>query len=130
LFSWTSSSSSSVPVLTLPRRTCHHSASAFSLFTLVVAIRSVCVQKALIYQLTLLYWCMVHEYHVIYSVRYYPRLHLTAVDLGTYYPRTRERYWTPPTRMQAATASVYASSITTVFSLVFCDHRNADWQWT
>jgi len=25
-------------------------------------------------------------YHVIYSVRYYPRFHLTAVGLGTYYP--------------------------------------------
>jgi hypothetical protein len=29
---------------------------------------------------------MLHEYHVIYSVRYYPRFHITAVGLGTYYP--------------------------------------------
>jgi len=30
---------------------------------------------------------MLHEYHVTYSVRYYPRFHVTAVGLGTYYPR-------------------------------------------
>jgi len=28
-------------------------------------------------------------YHVIYSVRYYPRFHVTAVGLGTYCPRLR-----------------------------------------
>jgi len=28
-------------------------------------------------------------YHTIYSVRYYPRFHVTAVGLGTYYPRIR-----------------------------------------
>jgi hypothetical protein len=28
---------------------------------------------------------MLHEYHVIYSVRYYPWFHVTAVGLGTYY---------------------------------------------
>jgi hypothetical protein len=28
---------------------------------------------------------MLHEYHVIYSVRYYPRFHVTAVVLGKYY---------------------------------------------
>jgi hypothetical protein len=32
---------------------------------------------------------MLHEYHVIYSVRYYPRFHLTVVGLGTYYPWIR-----------------------------------------
>jgi len=32
---------------------------------------------------------MLHEYHVIDSVRYYPRFHVTAVGLGTYYPRIR-----------------------------------------
>jgi hypothetical protein len=37
---------------------------------------------------------MLHEYHVIYSVRYYPRFHITAVDLGTYYPWIREHYCT------------------------------------
>ena len=34
-------------------------------------------------------------YHVIYSVRYYPRFHVTAVGLGTYYPRIRG---SPPVR--------------------------------
>jgi hypothetical protein len=29
---------------------------------------------------------MLHEYHVIYRVRYYPRFHVNAVGLGTYYP--------------------------------------------
>jgi len=29
------------------------------------------------------------SYHVIYSVRYYPRFHVTAVGLGTYYPWIR-----------------------------------------
>ena len=28
-------------------------------------------------------------YHVIYSVWYYPRFHITAAVLGTYYPRIR-----------------------------------------
>jgi hypothetical protein len=28
---------------------------------------------------------MLHEYYVIYSVRYYPLFHITAVGLGTYY---------------------------------------------
>jgi hypothetical protein len=35
---------------------------------------------------------MLHEYHVIYSVRYYPRFHVTAVRLGTYYPWIRRHY--------------------------------------
>jgi len=32
---------------------------------------------------------MLHEYHVICSARYYPRLHVTAVGLGTHYPWIR-----------------------------------------
>ena len=32
---------------------------------------------------------MLHEYHVTYSVRYYPRFHVTAVGLGTYHPWIR-----------------------------------------
>ena len=28
-------------------------------------------------------------YHVIYSVRYYPRFHVIAIGLGTYYPWIR-----------------------------------------
>ena len=32
---------------------------------------------------------MLHKYHVIYSIRYYPRFHVNAVGLGTYYPWIR-----------------------------------------
>jgi hypothetical protein len=35
---------------------------------------------------------MLHEYHVIYSARYYPRFHVTAGGLGTYYPWIRRHY--------------------------------------
>jgi hypothetical protein len=28
---------------------------------------------------------MLHEYHVIYSDRFYPLFHVIAVELGTYY---------------------------------------------
>jgi hypothetical protein len=37
---------------------------------------------------------LLHEYHVIYSVRYYSRCHVTAVGLGTYYPWIRGYYCT------------------------------------
>jgi len=30
---------------------------------------------------------MLHEYNVIYSIRYYPGFHVTAVGLGMYYLR-------------------------------------------
>jgi hypothetical protein len=30
-----------------------------------------------------------HKYHIIHSIHYYPRLHVTAVGLGTYYPWIR-----------------------------------------
>jgi hypothetical protein len=39
--------------------------------------------------LTYLRVCLLHEYHVMYSFRYYPRFHVTAVSLGTYYPWIR-----------------------------------------
>jgi hypothetical protein len=32
---------------------------------------------------------MLHECHFIFSFRYYPRFHVTAVGLGTYYPYLR-----------------------------------------
>jgi hypothetical protein len=35
---------------------------------------------------------MLHEYHVIHSIRYYPRFHITAVGVGTYYPLIRGHY--------------------------------------
>jgi hypothetical protein len=37
---------------------------------------------------------MLHEYHVIYSVRYYLRFHIAAVGLGTYYLWIRGHYST------------------------------------
>jgi hypothetical protein len=39
---------------------------------------------------------MLHEYHVIYSVPYYPQFHVTAVGLGMYYPWIRGHYCTVP----------------------------------
>jgi hypothetical protein len=48
-----------------------------------------------IYQ-TLLYLCMLLEYHIIYSIQYYPRFCVTPVGLGTYYPWIRGHcciYW-------------------------------------
>ena len=44
---------------------------------------------------------MLHEYHVIYSVRYYPRFHVTAVGLGTYYPWIRGSACIPLPHIQA-----------------------------
>jgi hypothetical protein len=37
---------------------------------------------------------MLHEYHVMYSVPYYPRFDVTAVGHGTYYPWIWEQYCT------------------------------------
>jgi hypothetical protein len=37
---------------------------------------------------------MLHEYHVTYSVRYYPLFHVTAVGLRTYYPQIWWHYST------------------------------------
>jgi len=34
-----------------------------------------------------MYYTNIMLYHIILSVRYYPRFHGTAVGLGTYYPR-------------------------------------------
>jgi hypothetical protein len=36
---------------------------------------------------------MLHEYHVIRGVRYYPRFYATAVGLGTYCPCVRGQYF-------------------------------------
>jgi hypothetical protein len=47
---------------------------------------------------------MLHEYHVIYSVRYYPRFHVTAVGLGTYYPWIQGQYCTLITHVNATLA--------------------------
>ena len=35
---------------------------------------------------------MLHEYHVVYSVRYCPQFHVTVVGLGTYYLQIQGHY--------------------------------------
>jgi hypothetical protein len=35
---------------------------------------------------------MLHEYHIIYSVRYCPQFHVTTVGVGTYYPWIQGHY--------------------------------------
>jgi hypothetical protein len=78
-------SSTFVPVTTLPRRTCHHSAS--SVLTVRISCRVIALfvfRKPLFINYTSPYLCMLHEYHVIYSVRYYLWFHVTTVGLGTY----------------------------------------------
>jgi len=89
---------------------CHHSASSvlavqiscrvikvFVLFTLIVAPNHTSSDAGsasnpvlnLSTKLYRIYACYTNImlYHVIYSFRYYPRFHVTAVGLGTYYPR-------------------------------------------
>jgi hypothetical protein len=52
---------------------------------------------------------MVHEYHVTYSVRYYPRFHVSAVGLGTYCPQVRRgvRVVVSPQLFKLSAQSVY-----------------------
>jgi hypothetical protein len=76
--------------LILTRRACLHSASG------VLAVRISCrdiavfvFKKPSFINKTLPYLSLLNEYHVIYSVRYYPRFHVTAVGLGTYCPEIR-----------------------------------------
>jgi hypothetical protein len=55
---------------------------AISLFASFAALsQCLCSESPLPYLLV----CMLHEYHVIYCVRDYPRFYVTAVVLGTYY---------------------------------------------
>jgi hypothetical protein len=64
------------PVRTLPHRTCLHSAS--SVLTVHISccvIAAFVFRKPLFNKKTLPYLCLLHKYHVIYSVRYYPRFH-------------------------------------------------------
>jgi hypothetical protein len=37
---------------------------------------------------------LLHEYHVIHRVRYYPQVHVIAVGRGKYYPWIRGHYCT------------------------------------
>jgi hypothetical protein len=66
--------------------------SPSTLFALV-AMLSQCLCSENSYLLVKLYR-MLHEYQVIYSVRYCSRFHVTAVLLGMYYPRIQGHYCT------------------------------------
>jgi hypothetical protein len=77
-----------VPVRTLHRRNCPHSASSVLAFRVSCHIIAVFVfRKPLFISLTLPYLCMLHEYHVI---QYYPQFYTTAVVLRTYYRGYRD----------------------------------------
>jgi hypothetical protein len=79
-------SSSFAPVITLPRTTCSILLLAFSFFALVAAL-SQCLYSETPYLSTKLYRINVYYTNItLYSVRYYPRFHVTAVGFGTYYP--------------------------------------------
>jgi hypothetical protein len=60
------------PVLTLPHTICLHSAFGVLAFRISCRVIAVFVFRKP-------YLCLLHEYHVIYSVRYYPQFHVTAV---------------------------------------------------
>jgi hypothetical protein len=76
-------------VLTLPRRTCHHSASNF--LAVRISCRDIAVfvfrRPLLINKLYLIFVCYTNI--TLYSFRYYPRFYVTTVGLGTYYPHIR-----------------------------------------
>jgi len=48
-----------------------------------ITVRNLLIKLYRIY----VYYTNITLYYVIYSVRYYPRFHVTALVLGTYYPR-------------------------------------------
>jgi hypothetical protein len=83
------------PILTLRCKTCMHSASSFLTVSISCHVIAVFVsRKSLFINYILPYLCLLHEYHVIYtySVRYYPRFHVTEVGLGTCYLWIRGHY--------------------------------------
>jgi hypothetical protein len=55
---------------------------------------------------------MLHEYHVIYSVRYYLRFHVTAVALGTHYP------WIRGHALATRSASLLVGRIYSIFYML------------
>jgi hypothetical protein len=79
--------SSFIPVLIVPRRTCLLSASSVLAVGIIAALSRCLCSEGPCFSIKLhrMYVCMLHEYHVIYSFRYYPRFHVTAVVLGKYY---------------------------------------------
>jgi hypothetical protein len=80
------------PCTQLPRRTCPHSTS--SIFAVHISCSNFTVllfRKPEFINKTLLHLCLLQGYYVIhvYSFRYYPWFHVTAIGLGTYYPWIR-----------------------------------------
>jgi hypothetical protein len=99
-------SSSFAPVLTLPLRTCLHSTSSVLtagiscciITVFVFRIRINCLVIAVfvfrkpLFINKLYHIYVLHEFDIIYSVWYYPRFHIIAVGLGTYYSRIWGHY--------------------------------------
>jgi hypothetical protein len=82
-------SSSFAPVLTLSHTTCLHSTSSVPAVRFSSPVIAVFVFRKPLFINKLYRICLFHEYHVLYSVRYYLRFHVTAVGLETYYPWIR-----------------------------------------
>jgi hypothetical protein len=86
-------SSCFVPIPTLPRKPCLHSASSVLAVPISCCVITVFVfRKPLFINYTLPYLCLLHRYHIICSVQYYRRFHITMVGLGTYYPQIQGHY--------------------------------------
>jgi hypothetical protein len=116
------------PVITLPHRTGLNSASSVLAVRISCRIIAVVVfRKPLIINYTLSYLYMLREYNIIYSVRYYPRFHVTAVGLGTYYPWIRRHTCIP----QISNCMKIDPRRTGVFSLLtdrHCETNSVVWQ--
>jgi hypothetical protein len=70
----------------LLRRTFLHSASIILAVHFSCCVIAVFVfRKPLFINSTLLYLCMLCQYPIIYSIKYYLQFHVTTVGLGTYY---------------------------------------------
>jgi hypothetical protein len=124
-------SSSFVPVPMLPRRTCHHSDN--SILDVRISCRVIGIfvfRKPLFIKETLPYSCMLHDYHVMYRVRYNQQFHVTAVGVGTCYPQIRGHYFTlilPPSGVSFVT-NVPTAELTNVCNL--CCWRDWDPDWS
>jgi hypothetical protein len=65
---------------------------AFLLSALVSALSQCLCSESPYLSIKLYRICLLNEYHIIYSVRYYLRFHITTVDLTVYYPRIWGHY--------------------------------------
>jgi hypothetical protein len=67
---------------------------------------------------------MLHEYHVIYSIQYYLRFHVTAVGLGTYYRGYRS---TPVYQSRSEETVTLAFMYMCKVGIVLCDEIFKDY---